>query len=132
MRPQDFYVRQEAQEGRRIELSNADGSPSGHWMVIRSVLSEEYERTFVAVRDQAPSECLQLASAPGREQAKQMHKQQRRARKARLVASLIADWSLDLPCAEAEKTDLLIQAPRLRRQIEIISETIFIARAGHE
>ena len=131
MQPRDFYVRQEAEEGRRVELSNADGTPSGHWLVVRSVLSHQYEREFEAIKAQALSQVLELSKAGGKEQALRMDKQQRRARKARLVASLIADWSLDLPCTETEKTNLLIQAPRLRRQIERISETIFIARAGH-
>ena len=131
MQPRDFYVRQEAEEGRRVDLSNADGTPSGHWMTIRSVLSQQYEKAFRAIKAEALGEVLELSKAAGKEQALRMGKSQRRARKARLVASLIADWSLDLPCNETEKTKLLIQAPRLRRQIERISETIFLARASH-
>lgn len=131
MQPRDFYVKQEAEEGRRVDLSNADGTPSGHWMVIRSVLSQQYENSFRAIKAEALSQVLELSKAGGRDQALRMDKQQRRARKARLVASLIADWSLDLACTETEKTHLLIQAPRLRRQIERISETIFLARASH-
>lgn len=131
MQPRDFYVKQEAEEGRRVDLSNADGTPSGHWMVIRSVLSAPYEQGFASIKAQALEEVLRLATAGGREHARQLDKQQRRQRRARLVASLIADWSLDMPCTETEKTKLLIQAPRLRRQIERVSETIFIARASH-
>lgn len=131
MQPRDFYVRQEAEEGRRVELSNDDGTPSGHWLVIRSVLSQPYEKVFECIKAEAITQAVQLASAQSRKHAESIDKQQRRARKARLVASLIADWSLDLPCTETEKTNLLIQAPRLRRQIERISETIFIARASH-
>ena len=131
MQPRDFYVKQEAEGGRRVDLANADGTPSGHWLVVRSVLSQQYEKAFDSIRAQALSQVVELSKAGGKEQALRMDKQQRRARKARLVASLIADWSLDLPCTETEKTNLLVQAPRLRRQIERISETIFIARASH-
>ncbi|WP_341519821.1 hypothetical protein AABC73_14815 [Pseudomonas sp. G.S.17] len=131
MQPRDFYVKQEAEEGRRVDLSNADGAPSEHWLVVRSVLSQQYEKAFDSIKAQALVQVVELSKAGGKEQALRMDKQQRRARKARLVASLISDWSLDLPCNETEKTNLLIQAPRLRRQIERISETIFIARAGH-
>jgi len=131
MQPRDFYVKQEAEEGRRVDLSNADGTPSGHWMVIRSVLSHQYEKTFKAIQAEALSQVMEISKAAGKEHALFMGKSQRRTRKARLVASLIADWSLDLPCSEKEKTNLLIQAPRLRRQIERVSETIFIARASH-
>ncbi|MGV6397003.1 hypothetical protein ACTUVN_002698 [Pseudomonas caspiana] len=131
MQPRDFYVKQEAEEGRRVELSNADGTPSGHWMVIRSVLSAQYEQAFALIKADALAQTMSLATAASRAQAIQMRKQQRRDRRASLVASLIADWSLDLPCTDTEKIKLLIQAPRLRRQIERVSETIFIARASH-
>lgn len=131
MQPQDFYMRAEAEEGRRVDLSNADGTPSGHWMVIRSVLSMPYAQTFERIKVKALSEVMEIAGANSAYQAKQMAKQQRRMRKANLVGALIADWSFDLPCTEKEKTNLLIKAPRLRRQIEHISETIFVARASH-
>jgi len=132
MRPQDFYVIQRAEEGRRVDLSNPDGTPSGHWMVVRSVLSSQYEEAFKQISRTALGEVMQIASAGDKAAIALMTKMLRRNRRARLVASLIADWSFDCDCSEQEKTRLLVSAPRLRRQIERISETIFVAGAGHD
>ena len=132
MRPQDFYVRQRAEEGRRVDLSNPDGTPSGHWMVVRSVLSSQYEEAFKQISRAALGEVMQIASAGDKAAIALMTKTLRRNRKARLVASLIADWSFDCDCSEQEKTRLLVSAPRLRRQIEKVSESIFVESARHE
>ncbi|MGV8864107.1 MAG: hypothetical protein ACOH2T_23425 [Pseudomonas sp.] len=132
MRPQDFYVKQKAEEGRRVDLSNPDGTPSGHWMVVRSVLSSQYEEAFKQISRAALDDVMRIASAGDRAAVTLMTKTLGRSRKARLVASLIADWSLDCDCSEQEKTRLLVSAPRLRRQIERVSETIFVAGAGHD
>ncbi|MCZ4238043.1 hypothetical protein O4H25_14480, partial [Staphylococcus equorum] len=53
-----------------------------------------------------------------------IYKWQCRARRAGLVASLIADWSFPVKCTETSKTLLLIRSPRLRRQIELIAENM--------
>lgn len=132
MRPQDFYTREPASAGRRVDLMHADGSPSGEWMQIRSVLSDEYESAARALPAMAIKDLVSVAKASHPADAKRLHKKLRREQKARLVGSLIAAWSFDLDCTEEEKIKLLVSAPRLRRQIELISESIFIARSRHE
>ncbi|WP_219063872.1 hypothetical protein [Pseudomonas sp. UMAB-08] len=75
MQPRDFYVKQEAEEGRQVNLSNADGTPSGHWLVVRSVLSQQYEKAFSAIRAQALSQVVELSKAGGKDQALRMDTQ---------------------------------------------------------
>lgn len=132
MQPQDFYVKKKAEQGRRVDLSSPEGTPSGHWMVIRSVLSSQYEQTFKQISHDALNEVMQIAMAGDKSAVAQLSKTLGRNRKARLVASLIADWSFDAECSEQEKIKFLISAPRLRRQIERVSESIFVESARHE
>lgn len=118
MQPQDFYIRAKANEGVRVTLE------SGDWLQIRSVWSDSYSQTAQQLREWAMSDLLMLRSADGKDAALRMDKWQRRARRARLVASLIADWSLTEQCTKSEKLLLLIRSPRLRRQIELIAENM--------
>ena len=59
--------------------------------------------------------------ADSRENTVVSPKMQNRQRRAELACALIADWSLPMRSDE-EKTALLIQNPRLRRQIERIAD----------
>lgn len=127
MRPQDFYIRAKANTGVRVDLEG----PGGRWIQVRSVWSDAYSVAAERMKANAIAEVALLASAPSPEAARQMHKWQQRARRATLVASLIADWSLTDRCTESERFILLVREPRLRRQIELIAENLHVG-AGHD
>ena len=119
MRPQDFHIRDRANHGVRVELEG------GGWLQIRSVWSDAYAHAIDNMRSQLGKELLILASSSSAEAAKRMSKCQARIRKARLVASLIADWSVTERCTESERIFHLVRSPRLRRQVELIEENMF-------
>jgi len=105
MRPQDFYTKTRASEGVRVEFVDPFGSRE--WIRIRSVLSDEFKAaSLLAVEDAA-----RISTESGKEKARRL--------RARLAAALIADWSLS---SDVDPIQLLIEAPRLRRQIERIAE----------
>lgn len=132
MQPHQFYVKSRAEQGRRVSLFNSDGTPSGQWMVIRSVHSSQYEEAIRKVSRDAVTDVIQIAKAGGEQEAARAARRLARARRAKLVAALIAEWSFEQECSEQEKTDFLIKAPRLRRQIEKVSESIFVESSSHE
>lgn len=107
MKPQDFYVRTRASRGVRVEL--VDPAGNREWVRIRSVMAEEFE----AERESLLRSLVPPPNITG--------KALRRIIRARLAASLIADWSLPMASATA-KACLLIRNPRLRRQIEHVAE----------
>lgn len=111
MRPQDFHIKTRASTGIRVEL--ADPAGNREWMRVRSVLSEAFIERAIQVAADAIRQGAELAAAS-------LRKQQRRRRRAVLAASLVAESSL--PHDDAALVDLLIQNPRLRRQIERIAE----------
>jgi len=105
MRPQDFYTKTRASEGVRVEF--VDPSGSREWIRIRSVLSDEFKT--------ATGAAVTRSAMQGDESSRQKIRRLR----AELTASLIAEWSLP---SGIDPADLLITAPRLRRQIERIAE----------
>lgn len=111
MQPEDFYIVTRASAGVRVDLVDPQGNRE--WMQVRSAISEEFRQAAAGIVAQAI------------EQARDTHavsaKIQNRQRRAELACALIADWSLPMR-TDAEKTALLIQNPRLRRQIERIAD----------
>lgn len=109
MRPQDFYTKTRASRGVRIELADPEGNRE--WVLVRSVISEEFKQASRSMVAQAVSDGCEAAKIPSRRKALA------RARRATLAASLVAGWSM-----AADPVELLIKNPRLRRQIELIAE----------
>lgn len=115
MRPQDFYTRSRSSNGALLTL--ADQAGNMEWMRVRSVLSSEFVAMAHSVAMLAESFVQSLPVMPTAEA-----KLAKRKRRALLAASLVADWSLPMKTID-EIADLLVANPRLRRQIEIASES---------
>lgn len=114
MQPHDFYTRTKASRGVRVEL--VDPSGNREWVTVRSVLSLEFVAVAAAVAKQADQFRLLIDSAQSGDRKRLI-----RLRRATLASALVADWSLPMK-TPAEIAELLIANPRLRRQIEQISE----------
>lgn len=114
MRPQDFYTRTRSSHGVRVELSDPAGNRE--WLRVRSVLSPEFVAVAAAVSRQAERYLALLEAADPAERKRLV-----RLRRATLASALVADWSLPMNMP-AEVAGVLVTNPRLRRQIERISE----------
>lgn len=115
MQPHDFYTRSRASNG--VLLTLADPAGNAEWMRVRSVLSAEFVAMAhsVALLAESFSQSIPVLLVAEAKLA-------RRKRRALLAASLVADWSLPMKTLD-DIADLLIANPRLRRQIEIASES---------
>lgn len=111
MTPEDFYIVSRASAGVRVDLTDPEGNRE--WMRVRSSVSEEFRQASARVIGRV------LDAAKG--DTPSNPKIQNRQRRAELASALIADWSLPMRSDE-EKIALLIQNPRLRRQIERIAD----------
>lgn len=112
MKPQDFYVRTRASRGVRVEL--VDPAGKREWVRVRSVLSDEFQAAVTESWNQLFADVVAAGDCA------QEQKRLRRLRHARQTASLIAEWSL--PPA-IDPVGLMVQNPRLRRQIERIAQS---------
>lgn len=115
MQPHDFYTRTKASRGVRVEL--VDPAGNREWVRVRSVLSPEFVAVAAAVARQAEQYLALLEAAEPAERKRLI-----RLRRATLASALVADWSLPMKMP-AEVADVLATNPRLRRQIERISES---------
>lgn len=118
-----FHTRSKANEGIRIKLANPDGTPTDHWLQIRSVWSDEHQA--------ARSELIRMAVEHGKANAleplppkeeRARSKEQDRLRRATCAASLIADWSNDEPLTQEAAIAFLLEARQVLVHIERIAE----------
>ncbi len=114
MRPQDFYTRTKASRGVRVELVDLSGNRE--WVRVRSVLSLEFVAVAAAIAERADHYRALFDAAEPAERKRLI-----RLRRSTLASALVADWSLPMK-KPSEITQLLTSNPRLRRQIERISE----------
>lgn len=114
MRPEDFYTRTRSSQGVRVEL--VDPAGNREWVRVRSVLSPEFVAAAAAIASRAEAYRSLLNAADPVERKRLI-----RLRRSTLAAALIADWSLPMD-APADIAALLTANPRLRRQIERVSE----------
>lgn len=116
-----FKTRGRANEGVRIKLSNPDGTPTDHWLQIRSVWSDDYQAARAELFRAAVEDGKRLAEAKPEDSAALRQESDRR-RRTMLCASLVSDWSFDLEFSEKAVADFLLEAPQILRHVEQIAE----------
>lgn len=105
---QDFYVRESANEGKRLPLRTPDGKPTEHWLQIRSQWSDRFrevkadsERAIADIAGKSPEE--QKAGIA--------------AAKLDLLSALVSAWSFEQPCTPEAVRDFLHNAPQIAQAI---------------
>lgn len=110
MSMKQFFTREKANEGKKLMLDNPDGTPSEHFIVIRSVDSDAHQEAAIN-RDR---QYLKAASAESDEEKNQIIKSLR----LDVLASLIVDWSLPEKCTPKNARLLLKEAPQIATEID--------------
>jgi len=101
-----FYTREPANTGKRVPLLHPDGSPSEHWLQVRSRWSDE----FMQARDRALQSAATLPDGERTEAAK--------ALQLDVLASLVAAWSFEQPCNAANVREFLSNAPQIAERVD--------------
>lgn len=101
-----FYTREPANTGKRVPLLHPDGSPSEHWLQVRSRWSDE----FMQARDKALQSAATISDDDRKEAAK--------ALQLDVLASLVADWSFEQPCNAANVREFLSNAPQIAERVD--------------
>jgi len=104
-----FAIRQRANDGRRIALTLPDGSPTEHWLQIRSRWSDAFRRA----RDDAMQQVARLAQAGEAELETALEQSTLAVRSA-----LVSAWSFDEPCVTDNVQAFLREAPQIAELVD--------------
>lgn len=106
---EDFYTRNNANNGKKLPLFLPDGSASDHWVRVLGTDSDAFRTVETASKRKA----ISVAAIENEDE--------RAAAVRRLelecIAALVAEWSFDKPCVTDVVIDFLIQAPQIADQI---------------
>lgn len=109
MSMEQFFTRDKANEGVKVPLSLPDGTPTEHYLVLRSQWSDAFQQ---ARQDSYRADLEALKD--GKEiDATERH--------IAICASLIAGWSFEQELTEANVKKLLREAPQLREMVDRFS-----------
>ena len=104
-----FAIRQRANDGRRVALTLPDGSPTDHWLQIRSQWSDAFRQA----REEAMQQVARMAQT-GKSELDAALEQSLLA----VRAALVSDWSFDEPCVPDNVRALLREAPQIAELID--------------
>lgn len=108
---QEFFTKQNAEEGVTLPLFTPDGNATQHWLKIRGVDSD----TFAMAEFEAKREMMNIA------QIEDIRERDRRNLKNKtvLIASLVMGWSFELECTKDNVVNFLTNAPQIREAINV-------------
>lgn len=98
-----FFIKDQAEEGRKIDLQLPDGSSSGEWIIIKSI----HCSAFVQAQEKLMRQVLEMRSNGDNSEINQNE----------LIAVLIKDWSFDEELTDESAFEFLENAPQITRQI---------------
>ena len=106
---EQFAIRRRANEGRRLALPLPDGTPSEHWLQIRSQWSDAFRQA----RDETLQHVAKLAQAGEASGEAALEDSLLLAR-----AALVADWSFTEACEPENICAFLREAPQIAELID--------------
>jgi len=106
----DYYTRDAANKGIKVDLVKPDGEDSGDYL---RILGADSDRFRAASNDRAMDaiDIINTKDPKEREEKELAHR-------ISLIASLVVDWSFDEPCTQAAVEEFLLNAPAIRDQID--------------
>lgn len=106
MKMEALFTREKANEGTKVPLSYADGTPTEHHLIIRSQWSDAFQQ---AKQDAYRQDMESLAKGEAVDSTE---------RHVTLCVALVAGWDLEEEFTEENVKTLLREAPQLRDMID--------------
>lgn len=106
-----FYTKDLAEEGVMLPLDLPDGTPTEHWIRVRSVDSDAFRIA------EAHSKRAALRIAANKELDDNGRILAARDTEFELIAALVVSWSFDMECTTSTVAKFLKQAPQIADEI---------------
>ncbi len=103
-----FFTKDTANQGRKLELSEPDGTPTKHWLLIASCDSDAFKKARLQLR-------REILDRVATNKDEKVNEEQERLK---LLSISIVGWSLEEELNEKNKLELLTMAPQIADQID--------------
>lgn len=109
-----FYTRSGANAGARLPLLLPNGQPSEHWLHVVGADSDQ----FRSVDSQVRRAVLSHVTDAGRQLSDAERAEFVANKRLELLASAVTGWSFPEPCNDANKLELLREAPQIADAVD--------------
>lgn len=110
---EEFFTRQQANDGIEIPLSRPDGTPTDHRIRVRSADSD----AFRAAEAESSRRLLEISLEKDKAKANSEFLEE----KLKMRAALVVSWTFDKPCTPESVREFLREAPQIADQIDRIA-----------
>jgi hypothetical protein len=130
----EFFTRDKANEGVTLPLFRPDdGAKTEHWLKILGVDSDAYFKAETAMRRAMPGVEAEAKSLNGSEEQLTFIAEKQKEWQRKILAAIIADWSFDKECNEANKIEFLSNAPQIAKAVDaFVSDRRLFFRLGQD
>lgn len=111
---ESFFTRARANEGIELPLDMPDGSPTSHRIRIRGVDSD----AFRTAQADSRRRLVEIATAS---EKVDFDADKMEGERLRMLASLVASWTFEIPCTVENVVSFLREAPQIAQQIDKLS-----------
>lgn len=118
---EEFFTRDNANEGTKIDLFRPDGTKSDHWLVILGTDSDAYHLTNAKARRALSTIEIEARLIEDLAQREDFLLGKQKEWEVKIIASLLKSWSFEKEPTEENKIDFLTKAPQIREQINRLS-----------
>lgn len=108
-----FFTREKANDGVKFALTTPTGEDTDHWLLIRGVDSDEFQKA----RSAEARNFAKMAEIEDEEERNEAIE----ASAIRVMASLIGGWSFDRELTVDNIINFLTEAPQIREKIDEIA-----------
>jgi len=106
---EDFMTREKANAGHKIPLYAADGRLTAHWLRVRGVDSDAFQRA----RTRQTRRVAEIAGLDDVDREEAIADAT-----VEMQAALVAEWSFEMPCTPANVKKFLREAPQIAAEVD--------------
>lgn len=119
---EEFFTRDSANKGTRLNLVHPDGTPTEHWLHVIGVDSDTYQRELSAAKRK-----IIITESKAKEDFEDVKAREEFLAKERkdceiqVIAALVIDWSFEQECNMENKMKFLLNAPQIAQEVDEVS-----------
>lgn len=116
---QEFFIKDQANEGIKLPLQHPDGTVTQHWIQVLSRFSDAAKKAEAEYSWNDLVSEMRLDDIRGEKTKAFIH-----SRRLGRAAALIKDWSFPEPCTEQARMDFLDKAPQILEMVEVVGSRL--------
>lgn len=107
---EQFYTREKANKGVKVDLYLPSGGPTDHYLIVRGIDSDHFKAANAAAKKEVAKLTVKQDSTEEVQRLSEI--------RINIISSLIAGWSFDDECTPENVKNMLHKAPQIADKVD--------------